>query len=169
MLQFKTNHFCVVVFSFSFVYILYLLNWFLQEIGYSLGSVNDLHWGFDPALRYIKPHSLSTFIGEGNETEMYLFYQGHLNQLTTFDVVDVVCIIRPVFHLYVNLKREREARTWKIKQTIFYWMYSKSAWARRERETRIYDMWPWNASVKPIATCSDFSRSRTAFTGEEQK
>ena len=76
---------------------------------------------------------------------------------------------RPVFHLYVNLKREREARTWKIKQKIFYCMYSTSAWARRELETRIYDMWPWNASVKPIATCSDFSRSRTAFTGEEQK
>jgi len=55
-------------------------------------------------------------------------------------------------HLYVNLKREREARTWKIKQTIFYCMYSISAWARRERETRIYDRWPCDASVKPIAT-----------------
>ena len=74
---------------------------------------------------------------------------------------------RPVFHLYGNVKREREARTWKIKQTIFYCMYSLSAWARREREARIYDMWPWSASVKPIATCSDFSRSRKVFTDEQ--
>jgi len=68
----------------------------------------------------------------------------------------------------MNLKREREARTWKIKQTIFYCMYSILAWAWREREMRIYDIWPWNASVKPITTCSDFSCSCTAFTGEEQ-
>jgi len=46
-------------------------------------------------------------------------------------------------------------------------MYSLSAWARREREARIYDMWPWSASVKPIATCSDFSRSRKVFTDEQ--
>ena len=48
-------------------------------------------------------------------------------------------------------------------------MYSKSAWARLERETRIYDMWACNASVKPIATCSDFLSSGTALTDEEQK
>jgi hypothetical protein len=28
-------------------------------------------------------------------------------------------------------------------------------------------MWPFNASVKPIPTCSDFSRSPTAFTDEK--
>ena len=60
------------------------------------------------------------------------------------------------------------SQTWEIKQTIFYGMYSISTWARRERQTRIYDIWPCNSSLKPIATCSDFWSSRTAFTGEKQ-
>ena len=50
--------------------------------------------------------------------------------------------IKPVFHLYVNLKREREARTWKIKQTIFYCKYSISARMTCARETRA-----WNRSL----------------------
>jgi len=48
-------------------------------------------------------------------------------------------------------------------------MYSITAWTRRKRETRIYDMWSCNACVKPIATSSDISSSRTAFTDQSLK
>ena len=58
--------------------------------------------------------------------------------------------IRPVFHLNVNMLRERKAQRWKLQQTIFFCMNSISAWARRERETRIYDMWPWTRSLHVV-------------------
>ena len=52
---------------------LYILKWFLQEmLSYRLGTVNDLHKGFNPVLSCSKHHSFSTFIGEENENEMHL-------------------------------------------------------------------------------------------------
>jgi len=53
----------------------------------------------------------------------------------------------------VNLKRECEQSN---KRVSIVWITFRQIPFRRERETRIYDMWTWNASVKPIATCSDF-------------
>ena len=67
--------------------------------------------------------------------------------------------------------RELETWTWSANvenQTNYFLLYvfhiSVSAtW------TRIYDMWPCNANVKPIATCSDFSRWRTSLRNKNKK
>jgi hypothetical protein len=59
----------------------------------------------------------------------------------------------------VNMKREREKSNKRFSIVCINY--------RREREMRIYDMWPCNASIKPIATCSDFSLSSTTFTDEK--
>ena len=34
---------------------------------YRLGTVNDCHWEFKSVLSYSKPHTFSTFFGEGKE------------------------------------------------------------------------------------------------------
>jgi len=41
-------------------------------LSYRLGTVNDFHWEFKPALSYSKPHTFSSFLGEEKERKMYL-------------------------------------------------------------------------------------------------
>jgi len=41
-------------------------------LSYRLGTVNDFHWGFKPALSYSKPHTFSTSLGEEKERKMHL-------------------------------------------------------------------------------------------------
>jgi len=36
-------------------------------LSYRLGTVNDFHWGFKPALSHSKPHTLPTSLGEEKE------------------------------------------------------------------------------------------------------
>jgi len=48
-----------------FIDILYLLEWFLQEmLSYRLGTVNNLHWGFKPVYHFYNAwkQRLTTYI-----------------------------------------------------------------------------------------------------------
>ena len=53
-------------------------------LSYRLGTVNDFHWkqcaNQFSAIQYSKPHNYSTFFGEENDNQIfiYILYQGHL-------------------------------------------------------------------------------------------
>jgi len=48
-------------------------------LSYRFGTVNDFNWGFKPVLSHSKPHTFTTFIGEGKENEMHLLsLPGHI-------------------------------------------------------------------------------------------
>jgi len=58
--------------------------------------------------------------------------------------------LRPVFHLYVNLKREREARTCKIKRfsiVCIPYRRERDVNVKREFMTRDRVTWAWNRSL----------------------
>jgi len=64
----------------------------------------------------------------------------------------------------LNMKREREKSNKRFSIVCIPY--------RRERDVNVKrEFWHVTvlASLKPIAACSDISRSRSAFTGEEQK
>jgi len=42
-------------------------------LSYRLGTVNDLHWEFKPAVSYSKPHTFPTFFGEEKEKNAFTF------------------------------------------------------------------------------------------------